>query len=147
MTKLNKFCRYTPLKVLGISTIIAFISAFIIASVIKKDARETMYLMIYPMIIIPNILFSVGSYSIYFNLYNKVRKNIWLCLLSFYFPVVIAAIIMALNGIMGLLSAPLLAIPFLTPQTYYFVRFRKRLKTGEILDDFYCYPIDNNQVL
>ena len=145
MTKLHRFCTYTPLKVLGISFAIAFISAFILDKIMEKNARETMYLMIYPLLIIPNILFSIGSYSIYLNLYKEIRDNILLSLLSFYFPVFIAGFIMLTNGIFGVLAIPLIAVPFLIPQTYYFMQFRKRLATGEIMDDFYYTSYDDEQ--
>ncbi|MDH6307139.1 ABC-type bacteriocin/lantibiotic exporter with double-glycine peptidase domain [Dysgonomonas sp. PFB1-18] len=137
MTKLHKFCVYTPLRVLAISFVIAFIAAFIAAKIMERDARETMYLMVYGFLIFPNILFSLGSFSVCFNLYQSVRENFSLSFLSFYFPVIFAVFIMLFSRIFGVLAIPLVALPFLIPQTYYFIRFRKRLTEGEIMEDFY----------
>jgi len=130
---------------LVISFIIAFIVAFISAKIMERDARESMYLMVYAYLIFPNILFSLGSFSICFNLYRSVRENFFLSFLSFYFPVIIAFFIVVFYGeMLGTLFILLIALPFMIPQTYYFVRFRKRLLTGEVMEDFYYEVKEEN---
>lgn len=137
MTNLKKFCIFTPLRVLAISAVLALIAAYFVAEKVKVDSRETMYLMIYPLLIGYNVVLSLASYSIFANIYRSVAYNFILSFLSFYVPVILFSIGVSLfAGGSGLLGLPMMSIPFLIPQTYYFVQFRRRLKTKEFDLDF-----------
>lgn len=152
MAKLDKFCLFTPMKVFGVSIIISLLvfaiySLFFMRELTMEEIRgrhgegDFSNLLILGGCIIYSIFCSICSYTIYLNLYNTVRENIWLSLLTFYSPMLIlpllALLVWSANDGLLALRFMFFAIPFLIPQTYYFIRFRKRLTSGEILDDFY----------
>lgn len=153
MTKLDKFCKYTPLKVLGISIAISIIVTILYSLLFMTSLSEGQLrnrhgegdisnFIIAGGCFFYSVVCSVCSYSIYFNLYKTVRDNIALCFLSFYFPIIFIPLVSGLfwgatNGLLASLGMIFFSIPFLIVQTYYFIRFRIRLSSGEILEDFY----------
>lgn len=142
MTKFGKFCFYTPLKVAGISILISYIIASILIFISHKNRVNynhscDMSGIIYGIIIFPNFIASLLSYSIAINFYKRIRNNFTLSFLSFYSPTIVIILFIVAFDPGSLFSLILYSLPFIIPQTYYFIRFRKRLKSGEILEDFY----------
>jgi len=147
MTKLKKFCLTTPLKVLLISMILSSILVFFLSKRIE-GTRDGLASVAVGMIIVYNAICSVLSYSVLLNLYRRVRDNVALSFLSFYLPVLVALlgilimyVVYVVHGGEFLMAMWLIySIPFIIPQTYYFVRFRQRLKSGELTGDSYINP-------
>lgn len=140
MTKLGKFCLFTPIKV----SIISVLLSVLISTLIIEMNRPSNYPqhgcdmsgILYVLIIFMNLLASLLSYTIAFNFYKIVRDNFVLSLMSFYaLPVLVAFYLF--KGDSTIFFTAIISLPFLIPQTYYFVRFRKRLKSGDILEDHY----------
>lgn len=156
MVKLDKFCIYTPLKVLAISLIISF--AVSIVGGLAMPSHPTQHgeaslggFYIGAICATLSIGLSVLSYSIAFNLYKTVRDKFLFSFLSFYSPLIVLLFLFVIydderTGFFLYVQLIIFAVPFLIPQTYYFVKFRKRLSTGEILEDFYIdtYPDEDN---
>ena len=142
MTKLEKFCAITPLKVLGVCLILALILCFFLY--LKMNSfphRDGLAVLALYCLIAYNIICSVLSFSILLNLYKTIRDNVYLSFLSFYFPILISIvallIVSLLYGVetfMYIMWATY-AIPFLIPQTYYFIRFRQQMESGKLLDN------------
>lgn len=139
MTRLKKFCIFTPLMVLGISFIIAVIFSFLFMYRLKQVEFRNGLAALFPLFMIGyNILCSLLSYSVCFNLYKKIRDNILFSFLSFYFPLfatIITLFLIPSNSLytdnLATLGIWLISsIPFLIPQTYYFIRFRRGIKKG-----------------
>lgn len=153
MSKLDYFCSYTPLKVFGFSlTISIVITLFMAIFQPFRSEGDIFSDEILGFFFIGASLFnSLISYTICFNLYKTVRNNPILSFLSFYAPLFIVPLASSLilskdmiNSYFGenLLFWLFVSLPFIIPQTYYFVKFRIRLRKGEITDDFY-YISDN----
>lgn len=161
MTKLHKFCVYTPLKALLFSIIISVLVFIIYSTFFMRElTREEIEgrhgegdfsnLLIYGGCMMYSIFCSVCSYTICLNLYKRVRENTFLSFITFFSPLIILPLISLLlwiadsrnNDGLLLLAFMLFAIPFLIPQTYYYIRFRKRLDSGELTDDFYYESYD-----
>lgn len=141
MTKLDKFCFFTPLKVAFISGALSLIGAFIILSAIDRPYAGQhgcdMSGILYGLMIFGNVFASFLSYLIALNLYKTVRNNKIALFLTFYFPSLFLFLISTIVVYESVLAFLLTNIFFLVPQTYYYNRFRKRLQSGEILEDFY----------
>ncbi|WP_165044318.1 hypothetical protein [Dysgonomonas sp. ZJ709] len=160
MTKLDKFCKYTPLKVFGISIIISVIifivySLFFMEELTPEEMRNShgeagfSHILILGACITYSFICSLCSYSIYLNLYKTVRDKFIFSLLSFFSPIILFPLIAGLfgglsNGLLPSLQMMFFAIPFIIPQIYYFLRFRMRLESGEILEDFYVSYYEDN---
>lgn len=133
MTKLKKFCVYTPLKVLAISLILAYILSYLYMKRIE-GTRDGLAIVAVYLMVAYSIACSLTSCSILLNLYRKIRDNFVLSFLSFYFPIVITIIIMFATYMYHRSEVSILiiwliySIPFLIPQTYYFIRFRQGLR-------------------
>lgn len=141
MTKLGKFCLYTPIKVLIVSTIISYI-VFILGISLSSPSYPhhgcDMSGIVYGMIIFINIFSSILSYTIAFNFYKSVRDQSLLCFCSFYgFFILLFMVSLIPFASESIILALVAYLPFLIPQTFYYIRFKKRLKSGEILDDYY----------
>lgn len=137
MNKLKRFCAYTPLKVLAICLILSLtLCVFLYIRMNSLPHREGLAVLALYLLVAYSILCPILSYSILLNLYKAVRENIILSFLSFYFPIVIslAALLFAYASHGGEVYMIMIWIiymmPFIIPQTYYFIRFRKLLKQG-----------------
>lgn len=165
MTKLDKFCLFTPLKVCGISFLISLVVLFILSLIVSVDnlteeevrgrygEGDFSHLIIYCLLVFCCIFCSLCSYIIFLNRYKKIRDNYLLSFLTFISPVILISLITLItqgisedigSGLLMSLGAGVLSIPFVIPQIYYFVKFRKRLKSGEILEDFYEDVYESN---
>ena len=75
-----------------------------------------------------NIIFLLLSNSIFLNLYEKVRNNSLLCLLSFYFPLII--ILLSNTNKSNFLSIDfkglMMSLPFAVATTIGYYYFRKK---------------------
>jgi len=157
MTKLHKFCILTPIKVLAISVIISLLvlivySLFFTQELTQEEVRsrhgegDFSNLLIFGGCMIYSVFCSICSYTLCFNLYRTVRGNAWLSFLTFFSPLIILPLLAMVVWNKGegliLLGFMFFAIPFLIPQIYYFIRFRKLLASGEIMDDFYYESYD-----
>lgn len=153
MSKLHDFCFNTPLKVLGISLIISILFCIILPffKPIESDDPSFENGILGFFSIGCNFLNSICSYTIGLNLYKTVRNNLILSFLSFYAPLLIAPFtsILILSGGLDsefcfiLFPWLFLSLPFLIPQTYFFIKFRRRMRNGEITDDFYYIVSDD----
>ena len=138
MTKLGKFCLFTPIKVLLISILLSIILPWVLVPPSTPPPHSNdMRGILCTIITLLNVLASIVSYSIAFNFYKSIRNSFFLSFLTFYS----LAIFLFCVGMILLASEALIFIstsflPFLIPQTYYFIRFRKRLKSGDIMDDY-----------
>lgn len=135
MSKLKKFCIYTPLKVLLVSLILSFILSYLYMKRIEGTNDGLAIVAVYLMVTY-SIICSLASYSILLNLYRRIRNNVVLSLLSFYLPIIVTMIIMFTNYIYHRTEISIFvmwliySIPFIIPQTYFFIRFRQELKKG-----------------
>lgn len=133
MDDLTKFCNYTPLKIMGISAGIALVFAVISEATSKSsflDFSGLSYL-----ILIPNILLSLFSYSICFNIRKSVRENPTHCFLSFYLPAIMIFLwanlrVLGEEWLEDIFFTFIVFLPFLIPLTYYYIRFRYNIKKG-----------------
>lgn len=165
MTKLDKFCLFTPFKAFGISFFISLVILLILSLIVsvdnltEKEVRnrygegDFSHLIVYSLLILCCIFCSLCSYIIFLNRYKKIRDNDFLSFLTFISPVILISLITLIaqgisenigSRLLMSLGAAVLSIPFIIPQMYYFVKFRKRLKSGEILEDFYEEVYESN---
>lgn len=142
MTKLEKFCAITPLKVLGVSLILALIlCVFLYLKMNSTLHRNGLAVLALYYLIAYNIICSILSFSILLNLYKIVRDNVYMSFLSFYFPILISIVTLLIVSLLYGVEAfmfivwAIYAIPFLIPQTYYFIRFRQQMESGKLLDN------------
>ncbi|MDR2956235.1 MAG: hypothetical protein LBV43_14265 [Prevotella sp.] len=146
MTKLKKFCVYTPLRVLLISLILSSILAVIYLKRIEGTRDGLAGLYPYVMMAV-TIVCCLLSYTVLLNLIEKVRNSFFLSFLTFYFPVLLFSVILLITFIgdyrvmIFLWLFPFL--PFILPQTYYFIRFRQKLKSDIFVEDSLT-PINEN---
>lgn len=139
MSKLKRFCLLTPLKVLGISIILSCILAFIMYKLMaynmeKNNIRDGLGVLAIYLVIICNFISPLLSYSISLNLYKRIRDNVFFSFLSFYLPMIICFMVLLFIGetSIEILSFWIMALlPFLLPQTFYFVLFRRKLKIAD----------------
>lgn len=153
MSKLHDFCFNTPLKVFGISLAISivFFLALTFAQTIKTDVPIFGNGLLGFFFIGCSLLDSICSFTVCLNLYKTVRNNLILSLLSFYAPLLIAPFTLVLISSKVVYSEfysilipwLFLSLPFLIPQTYFFIKFRRRMRNGEITDDFYYIVSDD----
>lgn len=148
MTKLKKFCVFTPLKVLGISFIIEVIISYVFMYRTNQINHRNGLVALFPFFIIGyNVICSLLSYTILFNLYKNIRESALFSFLSFYFPVFVTIITLFLissnsfytDNLATLGIWLIFSIPFLIPQSYYYIRFRIGMKKGvfEINDNLH----------
>lgn len=143
MDKLGYFCQYTPLKVMLISVLLSCLLAVgmeIAETGTLVGASFTLVFFLAFMSI--NFVLSFMSFSIYFNIYKKVRENIFLSFLSFFAPVILALLALSfvdINLILNkdVLYSLLIVSPFLIPQIFFFIRFRKMVNRGDFDDTDY----------
>lgn len=146
MTRLDKFCLFTPMKVLGISLgislIIGIVCVFLYPSKPTQHGEVTYGGMWLGLIFfLFSALCSVSSYSICLNMYRTIRNNFLLSLLSFFLPIlllpIIALVVWNVQESKRALGYTFFTIPFIIAQIYFFIKFRKQVKSGEIIKDFY----------
>lgn len=146
MTRLDKFCLFTPMKVLGISLgislIIGIVCVFLYPSKPTQHGEATFGGMWLGLIFFVYSAFcSVTSYSICLNMYRTIRNNFFLSLLSFFLPILILPLISVImwdvQELKKALTLTMFATPFIIAQIFFFVKFRKQVKSGEIIKDFY----------
>lgn len=146
MTRLDKFCFFTPIKVLGISLVISLIIGIICEFV--YPSKPTQYgeatwggMWLGAIFFLYSALCSIASYSICLNMYRTIRNNFFLSLLSFFLPLIILPLIALVawnvQEVIRTLGYILFTTPFIITQIYFFIKFRKQVKSGEIIKDFY----------
>lgn len=146
MNKLGYFCQYTPLKVMLISVLLSCLLAIGIEIADTGTFVGASFTMIFFLAFVSiNFILSLMSFSIYFNIYKKVRESIFLSFLSFYLPVILVILALTIidpNMVLyhlnrDILYSILIISPFLIPQTYFFIRFRKMVNRGYFDDTDY----------
>ena len=157
MTKLDKFMTYTPLKVFLWSIAIAFFLCILFSVIFPPSeeirASNRSYLTSGQIVMAVSSIFSlvcsIFLYLTFLNRYKTVRDNIVLSFLTFYTPSVslLSYIIIDFSGHESVSPSEygyvlVSSLAFLVPTTFYFVRFRKLLQSGNIMDDFYIYVED-----
>lgn len=137
MEKLGYFVQYTPLKVMLIGSLLSCLLAVGIEVYDTGSfAGATFSLVFFLSFVSINFVLSILSFSIYFNIYKPVRDNPVLSFLSFFFPVLAVGIALLVADINIMVNEDffyslLIILPFLIPQTYYFIRFRTMVKRGD----------------
>jgi branched-subunit amino acid transport protein AzlD len=136
MEKLGYFCQYTPLKVMLISIVLSCLLAIGIeiydTGAFNVAAFSLMFFLGFASI---NFILSILSFSIYFNVFKRVRESWFLSFLSFFLPVPVLYISVVALGIYSIdfdsiMAGVVVISPFLIPQIYYFTRFRIMVKRG-----------------
>ncbi len=144
MEKLGYFCQYTPLKVMLISIVLSCLLAIGIeiydTGTFNVAIFSFMSFMGFASI---SFVLSILSFSIYFNMFKRVRESGLLSFLSFFLPIPVLYISVVALGIYSIdfdsvVAGILIALPFLIPQTYFFIRFRIMIKRGDFedMDDY-----------
>lgn len=152
MIKLDKFFTYTPLKVFCFSLIISFI-LFGLLSFLSPPTEEQInsrhfFFTAGQIVLMVSIIFSLISsillFLIFLNRYKTIRENRVLSFLTFYTPGVIFFLTILFSFVSNEYTSTkeylyilLSIIPFFAPMTFYFIRFRRALKGGDIMEDFY----------
>lgn len=135
MTKFGLFCLFTPIKVALISTLISFVFISIWLTYFRTPPQHNcdMSGILYGIVLFINIMALILTYSICLNFYKTVREQKYASLATFFMPILIVCLLFVSDDP----AIMLFAIPFVVPQAYYYHRFRKRLESGELLEDFY----------
>ena len=152
MTRLDKFCLYTPLKTFGISLLIILLLYAIISIVYPPSEAQRMGRHFYltyaqgvaTIAVVYSLTCTLGMYAISLNLFRTIRNNAILSFLTFFLiPTALFAYIFVEALSIGKLVL-LAAVPFFNPLIYYYQKFRKQVRSGEIMEGFYV-PVEEEE--
>ena len=134
MTKIQSFCLFTPLKVLVISIQVSVLLIWPVSWMeyefpawLKPDIGSWTL----RAILLVNGFVALFSFAVALNILQSVRNNILLSFFSFFLPAIIVYTVIIFKASSGVGYTLFMLLPFLIPQVYYYIRFRKRLKSGE----------------